>query len=151
MSDSTPPPYNTPGTPGYGGQEGVGPAPAGEATAPVKKKSNPLLRFGIPIVVLLVVIAAGWFFSRDNVSSAKAGDCLPASAMTESFTDASKIKKTDCTAADAAYKVTGIVDGKTFEEAKAEDCAAYASTDNGLWLGEKGKKGKIFCLQTLKK
>jgi hypothetical protein len=140
--------------------ETVGSAPTGEeaigtAAAPAKKK-NPLLRILGSLVLAAVVFAGYWFFfQKDNVGSAKVGDCMPASVMNSATTSVEGVDKVDCTSAEADQKVLGIVGGKKESEVTAETaaefCAPYPTAESFVWIGKSGEAGDVFCLAPVKK
>jgi hypothetical protein len=127
----------------------AGPAmPGTEPAAPAKK--SPWPRIGILAAVVVVVVGIGLFLNRNNATNAKVGDCFATTMGQEG--DASNEKTVDCNGPDAAYKVLSILDGKTKEELNPDaNCATLPTADSAIWLGEQGKQGKIYCVQTLKK
>jgi hypothetical protein len=138
---------------GTAGSAPTGQETIGSAAAPAKKKFSLVRTIGA-LVVAGVVALGGWWFSRDDATNAKAGDCFKAYVGTENIKTEDMI--VDCTSADAKYKVVGIVANKTYAQAQSEDglCAAWPTTDDGLWLAD-GKNesgpGKVICLETIKK
>jgi hypothetical protein len=145
-------------------REGVGTAPYGQESvgsagqesvgeAPAKKKFSFVRTLGA-LLVAGVIAVGGWFFSRDDAVNAKAGDCFKAYVGTTDIKTENLI--VDCTSADAKFKVLGIVPNKTYAQAQSEEdlCAAWATTDDGLWLSDGADEngpGKVICLQTLTK
>jgi hypothetical protein len=128
------PPADTPGAPG---------APAAEP----KKGGNTALAWIVgAVVVIALALGVGWLFARNNVTTFKVGDCLSAEA--NSTSDASKVKKVDCTSEAAAVKVVGVVEGLTRAEFDATEppCEAYEEAQSALWIGTSGK-GKTYCLE----
>jgi hypothetical protein len=101
----------------------------------------------VGIVVVILIAAGGWFFSRDQPTNAKAGDCI-------SGQTAESMKIVACTDAKATNKVVGRVDGKTLDDFNtklAEICQPYPSAVTGFWQGKKGQKGPVLCLEPIKK
>jgi hypothetical protein len=140
-----PPPY---GNEAVGQAPGFGPPPAYGPPAEPPKKKSPLPGIIITVVVLIAGAVGFFFLNRDNAVNAKVGDCLPASALTETLSDASDLKTVDCAGADAKYSVVGVVENKTSAQFQADDnlCQAFPTAESVLWLGETGKAGKVFCL-----
>jgi hypothetical protein len=164
-----PPPYGQAFGSAPGGAQSAGPAPAGpqsfgpapggdqtfgqapEAAAPPEKKKKGIGRIVVSVVVLAAIAAGAWWFSRDNAVNAKVGDCFEESVATETLTDASGTTTIACTDAKAKFKVVGVVDGKTYAQMDVNtDCAQWPTAAFGLWLGETGKAGKVFCLEDIK-
>src|SRR6266545_1443569 len=87
-------------------------------------------------------------------TNARVGDCLAGQTMDSSTAEeVSDIKIVPCTAADAKYKVVGIVAGKTEAQFKVDDhlCDAYPSAVSVLWQGRTGGAGSVLCLAAVKK
>jgi hypothetical protein len=144
------PPPAQPGQPGPGqpGQPGPGepgqpgqPLPAAEP-APKKKKSG-LVRVVVVLVVLAALGVGGWWFTRGDAVNAQVGDCLAGTTPEEM--DASKLKKVECSASDAPFKVVERVENKT--EAEANSACTESTEDRWVfWSGETGKSGTVLCL-----
>jgi tetrahydromethanopterin S-methyltransferase subunit C len=102
------------------------------------------------VVVLAIVAVIGYFMSRNDAENASVGDCLPASVMEDSTADISTVETTDCAGADAAYRVMG-----TYQQTDVEfdldeaTCAQYPTTENAVWIGERGRTGTVLCLETV--
>jgi hypothetical protein len=129
--------------PGQPGQPGE-PMPAAE---PAPKKKSGAVR-AIVIVAVLVVLSAvgvgGWLYTTRNAAgSAQVGDCL--AGTTPEQLDASKLKKVDCTASDAPFKVVERIPNKTESEANS---ACTESTEDRwvFWTGKTGQTGTVLCL-----
>jgi hypothetical protein len=88
----------------------------------------------------------------DRVQNASVGDCLPASIQ-EPGADISKIDKVECGSAEAVTKIVGIVENKAIEELQTDTnlCTQFATAQSKFWVGEAGKKGKVFCLEPINK
>jgi hypothetical protein len=148
------PPPPPPGPPGPPGDETFGTAPQAPQAAPVKKKSK-LVPILIIVGVVLLALCGGAIFLVANVLgdsavNAKVGDCFEASVFTSELTDAQGTTTVECTDPDAKYKVVGIVEGKTFEEMDVNaDCQQWATAVAGIWFGEEGEKGKVFCVEDI--
>src|SRR6266702_4076460 len=87
-------------------------------------------------------------------NNAKVGDCLAGETMDRSTAkEVTNIKIVRCDAADAKYKVVGIVAGKTEAQFNVEDniCAAYPSAVSELWQGRTGQVGSVLCLAPAEK
>ena len=139
--------------------ETIGSAPTGQeaigsAAAPAKKKFSFLRTFGGLIVAGILGLGYWFFIGQNSVDNAKVGDCMPAKVAASSVTSLDGVEKVDCTSAEAAFKVVGIVNGKTGDEFDADKegtmCAPFPSWENALWIGEKGKSGDVFCLEPVK-
>jgi hypothetical protein len=126
-----------PGQPGQPGQ----PLPAAEPE-PKKKKSG-LVRVVVTLVVLAALGVGGWWFTRSDAVNAQVGDCLAGTTPEEM--DASKLKKVECSASDAPFKVVERVENKT--EAEANSACTESTEDRWVfWSGETGKSGTVLCL-----
>jgi hypothetical protein len=82
------------------------------------------------------------------------GDCLAGETMDSTTAkEVTDIRIVRCDAADAKYKVVGIVHGKTESQFNAEDniCDAYPSAVSELWQGRTGGVGSVLCLADAKK
>jgi hypothetical protein len=138
--------------PGVPGDETFGTAPP--PPTPVKKKSKLVPILLIAGVVLVAVCGVAVFLIArlfgDSAVNAKVGDCFEASVFTSELTDAAGTTTVECTDPDAKYKVVGIVDGKKFEEMDVNvDCQQWSTAVAGIWFGEKGEKGKVFCVEDI--
>jgi hypothetical protein len=126
--------------PGQPGQPGE-PVPAAEPT-PKKKKSG-LVRVVVILVILAALGVGAWFYTRNDAVNAQVGDCLAGTTPEE--LNASKLKKVDCTASDAGFKVVERVENKT--EAEANSSCTESTEDRWVfWSGETGKSGTVLCL-----
>jgi hypothetical protein len=128
--------------PAQPGQPASAPEPAPPAEPAPKKKSG-LVRIAVTLVAIAAVGVGGWFFTRNDASNAQVGDCLAGTTPEE--LNADKLKKVDCTAADAGFKVVERVENKTRAES---DAACTESTEDRwvFWSGEQGKAGTVLCL-----
>ena len=54
---------------------------------------------------------------------------------------------------DATAKIVGIVDNRAIEELQTDAtlCTQFATATSKFWIGEPGKKGKVFCLEPITK
>ena len=87
-------------------------------------------------------------------TDAKIGDCLAGDTMDSSTAKEVKdIRIVRCDAADAKYKVVGVVAGKTESQFNSDDniCDAYPSAVSELWQGRTGEAGSVLCLAPAKK
>lgn len=141
-------------------RESIGTAPTGqeavgEAEAPAKKSSSFLRKFGGILLAAVLGLGYWFFFGKDNVENAKVGDCMPAAVAEAGRSSLTGVDKVDCTAAEAAFKVVGIVKGKTSAQFDADTegtvCSPYPTWKNALWIGEEGKSGDVFCLEPVTK
>jgi hypothetical protein len=132
----------------------------GPPPAPVPaKKSNTgkiiamvvggVLLLGVVCVGAIVLVAVNMF--GDRVQNASVGDCLPASI--ETAADVSAIDKVPCDSAEATTKIVGIVENRDAEDLQTDAalCTEFATAKSKFWVGEPGKKGKVFCLEPVVK
>lgn len=142
-----------------GAYEQVGSAPGADetiGTAAAPKKKN--IARSLILTVVGVVVAAALYLgvnallNRNSAENAKVGDCLPAAATDNSSDDASDLDKVDCSSAEAATKVVGIVNGLNRAEFDAAEnpCTAYSTAESALWIGKEGRDGTTFCLEPVK-
>jgi hypothetical protein len=125
-----------PAQPGQPGQ----PMPAAE---PAPKKKSGLVRLAVSLVVLAALGVGGWWFTRNDAVNAQVGDCLAGTTPEELNADA--LKKVDCSASDAGFKVVERVENKT--EAEANSACTESTEDRWVfWSGESGKSGTVLCL-----
>ena len=136
-------PYGTPPPPSKGGGKGK------------------VVGIVVGLLVLLLVICGGLGYvlyntQKTNTTNAKVNDCVKTDGSLDSTTaqpvNTSKI--VSCTAADAQYKVVGIIPGKTEDEFTNDDnvCDAYKASGAKweLWQGSAGKPGEVLCLASAK-
>jgi hypothetical protein len=124
----------------------IGPAP--ETVEPAPKKKSLVPRILLSLGILGVLLLGGWWLTRDDASNAKVGDCFDESVNSVALTDASDMKTVACDSSEALYKVVGIVENKRSEEATDMSvCAAFPSATSGVWIGERGEAGKVFCTE----
>ncbi len=108
------------------------------------------------VVVVLVVGAIGYnlLSNRNTAASAKEGDCLAGDAVTSDASTSVTLKVAKCDAADARYKVVGLVADKTEAEVKNELCEPYAEKGaEVIYWQEKSSgsgKGNVLCLAPAK-
>ncbi|MEU7555556.1 hypothetical protein AB0B01_24995 [Streptomyces sp. NPDC044571] len=100
----------------------------------------------IGVVIALIVVAVGYFLSRDDADQAKVGDCLKNNGSTVS-PDLQVVK---CGTTGAAYKVVEVIPG-TLDSARCEgksDIGYHEQTS-----GSRRRSGKQFvlCLNEIKK
>jgi hypothetical protein len=127
---------------------------------PVKKKASTGKIIGLVALVLVVVavLCVGglvlFAFNKygDRVENAAVGDCLPASIQ-DPGADISKIDKVECGSADAVAKIVGIVENRAVEDVQTDAtlCTQFTTAKSRFWVGPPGKKGKVFCLEPIKK
>jgi hypothetical protein len=142
-----PTPYGAPGPTPYGAP-GPPPPPA------PKKGAGRLVGILVGVAVLLLALCGGGAYllstmNKDAMANAKAGDCIHSSSVTS--TTAQKVTDTKvvkCDAADANYKVVGIVKDKTETQFTIDDkiCDAYPTAETAIWQGKTGSTGSVFCL-----
>ncbi|GAA1397141.1 hypothetical protein ACFQZ4_20575 [Catellatospora coxensis] len=83
---------------------------------------------------------------ESNVANAKVGDCV------NSFADVNDARVVDCTSAEAANRVAGVLPDKTETEFNADSaCDPYPTTESAIWIGRKGGRGSVWCLEPVKK
>ena len=159
------PPPPPPGSPysGYSGEAPApypgGPVPGGPVPPPAKKSGGKVVGIIIGAVVLLLVVCVGggallWNNVKENPTNAKVGDCLAGETMDSTTArEVHDIKKVDCTATNAKYKVAGIVENKTEIQFKIDNeiCHAFPTAESALWQGTQGKPGSVLCLEPIKK
>ncbi|MDG6108446.1 hypothetical protein Daura_15080 [Dactylosporangium aurantiacum] len=105
-----------------------------------------VVRFGISIVVLLVLAGIGWYLNRDSAENAKVGDCLHE-------VKANELKIVECGGADAQYSVVGKVgnqDASVARDPNTTVCQAFPEATGLYWWGESGKKGDVLCFKEIK-
>lgn len=119
---------------------------------PVMPQKSMKKRRTVALVFLLVLVAVIGFFgykaSKSNPDSAAVGDCV-----SKGSGSAEDVKKVDCTAATAAYKVVGKVEHKTqvdFNVSSQSICGPFAGAKSAFWKGEVGKAGYVLCLAPTK-
>jgi hypothetical protein len=120
-------------------KRGIGKYLAGVAGALIVIAIVAVVKFGFAEIVAFVTGA--------GPAKAKVGDCISQSQ------DPNEMKVVDCAAAEAAYKVTGVVEGKTKAEA-VTSCEPYPTAENYLfqWEGSKTATdqtmGRVLCLES---
>jgi len=129
----------------------------GSAPAAPKKKSPVGMIIGIVVgvVILVGIVGVGLLVlglvNKNSVANAEVGSCFKESAFTETLQDASGEKTVDCTDPTAKYKVVGIVDNKRSTEIDVDtNCAPFTDAIAGIWLGEPGEVGKVYCVSEIK-
>ncbi|MCX4549540.1 hypothetical protein OG204_19145 [Streptomyces sp. NBC_01387] len=140
----TPPgPYGQPGQQGVPQQpspyfnQGGGPVPPAPV-APPRRGAMKFVKIGIAVVVV-GLIAFGWFASRHDANTAKVGDCM--SIGNPDSTTNPDLKVVDCSDAKAKYKVAEKKDG-TSGECDRSKYSQYT---------ESGDKDFTLCLSDYKK
>ncbi|WP_144121881.1 LppU/SCO3897 family protein [Catellatospora sichuanensis] len=128
--------------------------PAVQETAEPSKAKSAAASAGKKIlgyVVGLVVLGGGylgWQYLSGDLAIAKVGDCV------NDFKVVDDAKVVDCTSADAANKVVGVIDGVSESDFTAKQqtlCAAYPTWEQIVWIGKKGGSGDSWCLEPIKK
>ncbi|MGI5176970.1 LppU/SCO3897 family protein [Dactylosporangium sp. CA-152071] len=105
-----------------------------------------VVRFGVSIVVLVVLAGIGWYLNRDSAEKANVGDCMHKVAANE-------LKIVKCGGADADFSVVGKVGDKKESDAMSDEknvCEAFSEATTLYWWGESGKNGDVLCLKDLK-
>jgi hypothetical protein len=133
------------------------------APAPPRRKTGKTIAIVIAAVLLLCCCGGGavlavkpdvvsGFFKdiveavESNVANAKVGDCV------NTFTAVEDARVVDCTSAEAANRVVGVLADKTETEFNADSaCNAYPTTEYVIWIGRKGGRGNVWCLEQIKK
>lgn len=133
------------------------------APVPPRRKTGKTIAIVVAAVLLLCCCGGGLvlavrpdavsgFFKdiaeavESNVANAKAGDCV------NSFTAVEDARVVDCASAEAANRVAGVVPDKTETEFNADSaCDAYPTTEYVIWIGRKGGRGSVWCLEPIKK
>ncbi|WP_155374214.1 LppU/SCO3897 family protein [Catellatospora vulcania] len=99
-------------------------------------------------VVAAAVVFGGYTaynYLTGDITIAKAGDCV------NNATDVDDVKVVDCTSADAARKVAGVLENKTQADYDRDGiCDAFPTTEYIIFVG-KTNNGDIWCLEPLKK
>ncbi|MFD8492954.1 hypothetical protein [Amycolatopsis sp. NPDC059657] len=112
-----------------------------------KRGLKVLLRFAVPIVIGLIVLAVR-VFNGGSFSSAShnVGDCLKGNTD-----NVDSISSVDC-GPDANYKVSGVVKDQNEFAVKfsSSACEPFPNTDAMYWYGKSGGTGTVFCLEDLK-
>jgi len=106
------------------------------------------------VAVCVVLVVVFYNKSKTDTMNAKVGDCIHSESLTS--TTAKEVKDTKivkCDAADANYKVVGIVAAKTESQFNTDDklCDPYPTAEGALWQGQTGKLGSVLCLAPNKK
>ena len=102
------------------------------------------------VVLVLVVRNA----NKTNTLNAKVNDCIhtdhPLDSATAQQVKNAKIVK--CDAADATYKVVGLVSNKTEADFTTDDniCNPYPTAKTAMWQGADGKAGQVLCMAPAK-
>lgn len=122
----------------------------GEPGAPKKSGKRRAVLWLVGIVVLLVVVAAGWYGSRTDPDNAEVGDCITGSTKDD-------LKVVDCadTATTTKWKIVDRLGGQAeseFREKKTvgEICTAAPNASRAIWIGE-GVFGYVLCLERVAK
>ncbi|MFF5231642.1 hypothetical protein [Dactylosporangium sp. NPDC000521] len=105
-----------------------------------------VVRFGVSIVVLVVLAGIGWYLNRDSAEKANVGDCMHK-------VSANELKIVKCGGSDADFSVIGKVADKKESDAMSDDttvCDPFPGTTTLYWWGEAGKNGDVLCLKDLK-
>ncbi|MGW7084971.1 LppU/SCO3897 family protein [Streptomyces sp. NPDC054871] len=120
------------------GQPGVPQQPGFHQGAPVpppQPRRRPIKAYlrGAAVVVGLIVIAGGWWASRDDADTASVGDCLkPASSSSD------RMEVVDCSSSEAESKVIKKIEGHFTQITAETECRKvkgatgfYAETGDG--------------------
>jgi hypothetical protein len=109
------------------------------------------------LVVLLVICGLSvYFYAKSTygprVQNADVGDCLPAT-IEDPGANISEINKVECGSAEATTKIVGVVENRAIEDLQTDAalCTEFATATSKFWVGEPGKKGKVFCLEPIKR
>lgn len=147
---------------GYPYQPGGGetqPSPY-DAPPPAKKAgAGKVVGIVAGVLVALLVVCGVLFLivrtvNKTNTLNAKVNDCIHTDGSLDSVS-AQQVKNTKivkCDAADATYKVVGIVGDKTETQFEVDEkiCDTYPSAKSAMWQGADGKAGKVLCLAPVK-
>lgn len=106
----------------------------------------------IVVVVTVAIVKFGLgeimaFITGSGPAKAKVGDCMTQAPKSNDM------KIVDCSTAEAAYKVAGVVENKTKTDA-ASSCEPYPTAENYLfqWEGSETSTettvGRVICLET---
>ena len=120
------------------------PAPESAPEAPQENKGLTLLkRFGVPVLIALAFIGYRIYDGQTAADRLEVGQCV-------SREDDDKLKKADCTSADAEFKVLHIKKDTSSSQAEAV-CSPVEGTTATYFEGEKdGSKGDLICLGATK-
>ena len=146
-----------PGDPDAPGAAGASGAPfGGSETAPKKSGTLGRIIIGVAVVVVLAVgvVVYNIYSNGSTAAKAKEGDCLAGDAVTSDVSKAIKLDLTKCDAADARYKVVGLVADKTEADVKDELCEPFAVKGAEVMYWQESSrgagKGNVLCLAPAK-
>ena len=150
-------PTGVPGDPDAPGAAGDSGAPSGGSEQPPKQRGK-LGRIIVGVVVVLVLAVAGVVYNvysnGSTASNAKEGDCLAGDAVTSDVSKAIKLDLAKCDAADARYKVVGLIADKSEAEVQNALCEPFAVKGaEVIYWQEKSRgsgKGNVLCLAPAK-
>ncbi|MGW1025561.1 LppU/SCO3897 family protein [Streptomyces sp. NPDC002577] len=131
------------------GQPGVPPQPSpyfgAPAPAPQQPRRNIKQYFRIAgFIVAALVVAGGWWASRDDANTAAVGSCMHRGSTDDNNPD---LEVVDCGDAKAEYKVLAKIDGSFTSLTADKKCAAEAS-DFQYAYTETGDSGSfLLCLK----
>lgn len=93
------------------------------------------------LLILFLLIGAGAYFSLNSFSTVevKVGDCM-------GVVDRTTLKKVDCKAAGAVYKVVAIIENQKRPTPQLNPCANHQGASTSYWQGGTNGTGRLFCL-----
>jgi hypothetical protein len=149
-------PIGAPGDPDAPGAAGYSGAPSGGSDAPKQRGKLGRIIVGVAVVLVLAVVGVVYnvYSNGSTASKAKEGDCLSGDAVTSDVSKAIKLNLAKCDAADARYKVVGLIADKSETEVKDELCQPFAAKGaEVIYWQEKSSgsgKGNVLCLAPAK-
>lgn len=108
-----------------------------------KKRSVGLIALA---VIVLGLIAAGYFLQKGSPDYAAVGDCVAGNSS-------EALRVVECTDPEVTYKVVGKVEDKSqfeFHTSSATICKPFPEARSAFWKGERGGSGYVLCLAPAK-
>ncbi len=131
------------------GQPGVPQQPSPYIGAPAPAPQQP--RRGIKqyfriagFVVVALVIAGGWWASRDDAQAAAVGDCMHRGSTNDNNPD---LEVVDCSDASAQYKVLAKIEGSFTSLTADKKCSEEASDFQYAYTETGGDTSFLLCLK----
>ena len=146
-------PGDDPDAPGAAGDSG---APSGGSDAPKQRGKLGRIIVGVAVVLVLAVVGVVYsvYSGGSATANAKEGDCLSGDAVTSDVSKSVKLNLAKCDAADARYKVVGLIADKTEADVKSELCEPFATKGAEVIYWQESSrgsgKGNVLCLAPAK-
>jgi hypothetical protein len=95
----------------------------------------------ITLVVVAGLVGVAVFFTRNNASTAKVGDCVQQKGE-------NSVSVVKCDDPKADFKVVGRVENKTQSDALISACDPFQNqgAEAAFWEGKQGETGFVLCL-----